>query len=35
MTAIPLRSPLPGEFNVANTALAAIMLLEAYGRSFT
>jgi UDP-N-acetylmuramoyl-L-alanyl-D-glutamate--2,6-diaminopimelate ligase len=26
---IRLRSPLPGEFNVANTALAALMLLEA------
>jgi UDP-N-acetylmuramoyl-L-alanyl-D-glutamate--2,6-diaminopimelate ligase len=25
---IQLRSPLPGEFNVANTALAALMLLE-------
>ncbi|MFL6099084.1 MAG: UDP-N-acetylmuramoyl-L-alanyl-D-glutamate--2,6-diaminopimelate ligase [Actinomycetales bacterium] len=27
--ALSLRSPLPGEFNVANTALAALMLLEA------
>jgi UDP-N-acetylmuramoyl-L-alanyl-D-glutamate--2,6-diaminopimelate ligase len=26
---IALRSPLPGEFNIANTALAALMLLEA------
>ncbi|WP_309133020.1 UDP-N-acetylmuramoyl-L-alanyl-D-glutamate--2,6-diaminopimelate ligase [Brevibacterium sp.] len=43
-TTIPLRSPLPGDFNVTNTALAASMLLEAgtspedlsaVGRSFT
>ncbi len=43
-TGIALRSPLPGDFNVTNTALAAAMLLEAgvtaealssIGRSFT
>src|SRR5699024_11374507 len=27
-TAIGLRSPLPGDFNVTNTALAAAMLIE-------
>ncbi|WP_306460277.1 UDP-N-acetylmuramoyl-L-alanyl-D-glutamate--2,6-diaminopimelate ligase [Brevibacterium casei] len=41
---IPLRSPLPGDFNVTNTALAAAMLVEsgipatelsAIGRTFT
>lgn len=41
---VPLRSPLPGDFNVTNTALAAAMLLEsgvsadelaAIGRSFS
>lgn len=43
-TQIPLRSPLPGDFNVTNTALAAAMLVEAgvapadiaeIGRTFT
>lgn len=42
--AIPLRSPLPGDFNVTNTALAAAMLVESgipaddlarIGRTFT